>query len=139
MRYEWLETLDESGKSIIERALTCGNEAVMALSLAIVDGEALEEDNVPAIVAAAREQNIEKVKQLIEDNADLDEADGLGLTALHWAAIAGNRDLVNLLINRGANLNVSCPTNFNVTPLFLAQWLGHEDIVHILKEHNALV
>ncbi|MHC4096327.1 MAG: ankyrin repeat domain-containing protein [Planctomycetota bacterium] len=58
-----------------------------------------------------------------------------GGTALHWAAIQGNKDVVELLIARGADLNLK--NNRDKTPLTLAKEKKHKDIVKFLRKHGA--
>jgi ankyrin repeat protein len=43
-----------------------------------------------------------------------------GWTALQWAAVKGNEDMVRFLIKNGANINAPAETDMNQTPLILA-------------------
>lgn len=58
-----------------------------------------------------------------------------GLTGLHEAAICGNTQMVEYLINQGANIN--CCDNEGWTPLHAASSLGQVDIVELLLKYNA--
>jgi len=59
---------------------------------------------------AARAGDIEKVKALISNGADVNAKDTsqlatMGMTPLHYAALYGHKDIVELLIVKGADLN----------------------------------
>ena len=54
------------------------------------------------IFEAARRGNLEELKKLIKDGADLNAKDDWGRTAMMWAAWSGHTDCVELLKNKGA-------------------------------------
>lgn len=82
--------------------------------------------------------NYEFAKKLIEqDNYDVNDQDNAGNTALHEAALNGHLDLVKLLTNNGANVNVQSYEMFKDTPLIDASANGHLDVVMYLLEHGA--
>jgi ankyrin repeat protein len=56
-------------------------------------------------------------------------------TALHYAAINGDVELVKYLIKYGANVNKA--TGDGSTPLYLAQLGKHEEIIKLLKNAGA--
>ena len=68
-------------------------------------------------------------------NAALTKKSAMGWTALHYAAINGDVDLVKYLIKYGANVNET--TGEGSTPLYLAQLGNHEEIVKLLKSAGA--
>ena len=88
-------------------------------------------------------QRIEKflTSQLGNDaanNTDLsylvDVKNDFGLSPLHYAALAGREEVVELLLQQGANINT-----FNaqgLTPLFLASRDGHEGVVELLSSQQ---
>lgn len=55
-----------------------------------------------ALHIAARERNLEIIRILIEDGANVNIADNEGWTPLMRAAMAGDRDIVTLLLQKGA-------------------------------------
>jgi ankyrin repeat protein len=57
------------------------------------------------------------------------------MSPLHSAVISGNKDLVELLITNGAEVNVNDVQNR--TPLDFAQRWGTGEIVELLKKHGA--
>lgn len=68
---------------------------------------------------------------LIEKGANVNQMDCLKYrTALHWAVASDNDEIVRVLLNAGANVNIS--DRDSVTPLMLASNLGNSSIVHQL-------
>ncbi|XP_016979076.2 DNA-binding protein RFXANK [Drosophila rhopaloa] len=67
---------------------------------------------------------------------DIDQKDGNGFTALHWAASYGQLVSVQLLVGAGANVNNMGATDL-VSPLLLAAAGGHNEIVRFMLEHGA--
>ena len=74
-------------------------------------------------------------KKAANINASLTKPSAIGWTALHYAAINGDGELVKYLIKYGADVNK--PTGEGSTPLYLAQLGNHEEIVNILKQAGA--
>ena len=68
-------------------------------------------------------------------NASLQRKSAMGWTALHYAVVNGDAELVRYLIKHGANVNKS--TGEGSSPLFLAKLGGYVDIVKILKNAGA--
>ena len=57
------------------------------------------------LIRSAKDGDIEKVKQLIVQGADVNAKDVSGKTALLWAAWYGHTEVVKLLIQAGADVN----------------------------------
>ena len=66
---------------------------------------------------------------------DLDRGDVRGLTSLHWAARRGDSKNVNLLLQGGADPNIS--TNLGVCPLHYASRRGDLQTVNYLIRYGA--
>jgi len=67
-------------------------------------------------IEAAQHGDLECVKSLLEKDRQLAvERDESGATALHYAALNGHRGIVELLVERGANVN-SRDGQFGATP-----------------------
>jgi len=80
-------------------------------------------------VIAGRE---DMAKLLIDHRADVNAADGTGLTALHYAAQNNEPDLIDLLVKAGAKVD---PANREgLTPLMTAAREGYpESVSHLLE------
>jgi ankyrin repeat protein len=68
-------------------------------------------------------------------NATLIISSANGWSALHYASMNGDTELVQYLILHGANVNKA--TAEGSTPLFLAKMEGYDEIVNILKKSGA--
>ena len=67
---------------------------------------------------------------LLEQQVDVNAAQGDGATALHWAVYVNDADTTALLIRAGAN--VAASNNYGVTPLGLASQNGNAEIIEQL-------
>ena len=78
----------------------------------------------------------EGVRALLKKGLDVNEAQGDGTTALHWAAIKGDADLAQMLIYAGANVRATTRLGA-YTPLYLAAKGGHSAVVAALLAAGA--
>lgn len=85
-----------------------------------------------ALMMAAFQKNKPAVLALLEKGAQVNRP---GWTALHYAAAAGDLDIMKLLIERHAYLDAESPTG--TTPLMLAAREGQEEAVALLLEEGA--
>jgi ankyrin repeat protein len=88
------------------------------------------------VADAAMAKNVAGVRALLKQGADVNAAQGDGMTALHWAATHGDADLAKMLVYAGANLRAATRLN-GYTPLFLASREGHHTVVQALLEAGA--
>src|SRR5579864_3449107 len=70
------------------------------------------------LAEAARNQDREAVRALLQQHVDVNSPQGDGATALHWAAYWDDSVTADLLI--GAHANVNAANELGVTPLALA-------------------
>jgi ankyrin repeat protein len=91
----------------------------------------------PIADAAARGDR-EAVKALLKKAADVNAAQGDGMTALHWAAMNGDAELTQMLIVAGANVRAATRLG-TYTPLYLASQQGHAAVIQALIEAGAEV
>jgi len=85
-----------------------------------------------ALMMAALQKNKPAVLALLEKGAQVNRP---GWTALHYAAAAGDLDIMKLLLERHAYIDAASPTG--TTPLMLAAREGQEDAVKLLLEEGA--
>jgi len=71
------------------------------------------------------------VKALLKSAADVNAAQGDGMTALHWAAMSGDLELANMLVFAGANVRATTRLG-GYTPLYLASQQGHAGVITAL-------
>ena len=88
------------------------------------------------IFDALRKGDVAVVKALVEKSPQvLDARDGDGRTLLHYAAVGGNADLINYLVEKGAKLE---PRDARQkTPLHLAAMNDRKDAVAALLKRGA--
>jgi ankyrin repeat protein len=88
------------------------------------------------VADAAQQGDVERVKALLVDGADVNASQGDGMSALHWAAVGGHTDMVGVLLYAGAN--TEAVTRLGAyTPLHLAGRYGHGSVVAALVEGGA--
>jgi len=85
-----------------------------------------------ALMMAAFQKNKSAVLALLEQGAQINRP---GWTALHYAAAAGDLDIMKLLLERHAYIDAASPTG--TTPLMLAAREGQEEAVSLLLEEGA--
>lgn len=88
------------------------------------------------VADAAMRGDIEEIRSLIDTGADVDAPQGDGMTALHWAAEAGTLDMARVLLEAGANTDLST-RNGAYVPLHLAARAGHDAVVELLLAAGA--
>jgi hypothetical protein len=96
---------------------------------------------------ALENHNADTISSLIDDGFNVnvyfddDPNDGIFFknTPLHIAAANGDQDIVELLIDAGADLNAVSSAGFqdHVVPLYEAAFNGHKDIVELLLDKGA--
>ena len=86
---------------------------------------------------AALNGDIEEINWMLDEGTDVNEISSEGLTPLHYAASAGNSDVIELLIKRGANLNSPDKRGKGGTPLDWADWKKQPDSIDTLEAHDA--
>ena len=85
----------------------------------------------------ARRGDVESLKQFLDQGADLEQLDATGETLLLSATLAGQSNVVDLLIAKGANIHAR---NHNgLTALHAAAYAGHLDVADSLIKNGANV
>ena len=79
--------------------------------------------------------NLEGVKKLINEGADVNEADLTGLTPLHVAAGQDRVEIAQILIDNGAKIEAE--DAMGQTPLYMAVEFSNDRIVELLINAGA--
>jgi ankyrin repeat protein len=85
------------------------------------------------VADAAMRGDTDQVRTLLRDGADVNAAQGDGMTALHWAALNGDLKTMNVLLYAGATPEPLTRVG-RYTPLHLASSRGHAVAVSRLLE-----
>jgi len=104
--------------------------AVLAVGVAPADDE--------PIIDATKRGDVEEVQALIQQGADVNEAYGDGMTALHWAAERGDLRVAEVLIAAGASVKAGTRIG-HYTPLHMAAKAARPEVVAALVEAGATV
>ena len=87
---------------------------------------------------AAHKGNIDAVKKHLAAGTDVDAKTRFGDTPLHYATFGGHKEVAELLIAAGADVNVKDDVvGFGRTPLHDAAYWGHEEIAELLIAKGA--
>jgi ankyrin repeat protein len=124
----------------IHEAVKKGNpdlvKAILAENPELINARG-EYGRTPLMQAAFSRQEA-VFKYLVEKGADVNLSNKEGFGPLHFTTLFGARELVELLISKGAQINSN--TNvIGVTPLHLAASRGHKDVVELLISKGALL
>ena len=65
--------------------------------------------NTPRLIECVKSGDLQSVLLLLKSEIDVNQTDVHGWTALHWAAGAGNVELVSLLLENGADVLATTP------------------------------
>src|SRR5436309_13999480 len=88
------------------------------------------------VADAAMQGDRDAVKALLKQAADVNGAQGDGMTALHWAAMKNDAELTETLLYAGANVRSKTRLG-NYTPLILAARSGNAAVLEPLIKAGA--
>jgi uncharacterized protein len=119
--------------------------AILGLAMIsfVVAGSASQADFNPFsnyysnVARAAAKNDAEAVRQLVGGDGNPDQTDEQSRTALHYAAINGNLEIIAILIKANAKLNVEDP--LGDTPLHLAVDHNQTEATQLLLDVGAQV
>jgi ankyrin repeat protein len=88
------------------------------------------------VADAAMRRDSATLRSLLKQGADVNAAQGDGMTALHWAARLGDADVAQMLVYAGANVRATTRLGA-YTPLFMASQAGHARVIDTLLKAGA--
>lgn len=135
---------DSAGRSILDWAVICNID--ISLLIERIKSQPVFNILTTALRVAARNGQVEMIKILIANNANINACGVLGKTPLMHAVIGNHKNVVDLLLQANANVNLNltnCSSHdkklglaLGDTPLEVAIKLGHIDIVQSLLAHH---
>ncbi len=88
------------------------------------------------VADAARAGDVDAVRALLQQGTDVNGAHGDGMSALHWAAQRGDRQMAEILVYAGAK--VTAVTRIGqYTPLHVASTAGNAALIELLLESGS--
>jgi ankyrin repeat protein len=119
---------DAKGRTVLSRAALSGKRELVEFLL--------EKGASEDIYAAAIVGHTDKIAAFLKQDKKLINAkDNGGKAALHWAALYGQKQVVELLLAEKAEVNVLDETGF--TPLHWAAMFNKSDVVQVLLTNKA--
>mgnify|MGYP003720187799 CR=1 FL=1 len=85
------------------------------------------------VADAARGGDVDAVRALLQQGTDVNGAHGDGMSALHWAAQRGDRQMAEILVYAGAKVNAVTRIG-QYTPLHVASTEGNASLIELLLE-----
>ncbi|MEZ5288008.1 MAG: ankyrin repeat domain-containing protein [Vicinamibacterales bacterium] len=111
--------------------------AAAALALAVLAPVTpMAAQDATSVAQAAAGGDLDRVRQLLRDGADVNAALGDGTTALHQAALNGNAAMTEVLAYAGANVRSTTRLG-GYTALHLASQRGYADVIDALVKGGA--
>jgi ankyrin repeat protein len=87
---------------------------------------------------ASRYGNLNEVQKLLDEGADVNWTNECGCTALYYACFKGHVEVVQLLLDRGAQMDIQDDSD-GTTSLMMAIQFGHVEVVKLLLDRGALI
>ncbi|KKP02371.1 hypothetical protein THAR02_05523 [Trichoderma harzianum] len=120
-------------KTMFREAVEDGDVAVVKV---LVDTAAMDEHDWIPLIAASSRGDVDTVKRLLLAGTEADGKDIVfGRTALNWASAGGHKDIVQLLLDTGVDVNSEDIDGW--ASLHWASERGHEDVVRLLLDRGA--
>ncbi|MBX3176515.1 MAG: ankyrin repeat domain-containing protein [Candidatus Hydrogenedentes bacterium] len=134
-----LRQVREDEKELEKKASPMHRAAYLGLTDAVqsllrIGGDPTQVDslNETPLHKAVREGHIATVAALLE-SCNVNAEGSMGMTPLHWACVTGNKDIVELLLTRGADPNKRDECIDGLTAAEMAEKLGYIEIVDLIR------
>ena len=125
-----------SDKSLVERLRANGRIAqFLALATLLATLGAVTPREAP-VADAAQRGDLEAVRTLLRQGADVNTAQSDGMTALHWAASNNDVEIAKALLYAGATVRSTTRLG-GYTPLHVASRGGHTEVARLVLEAGA--
>lgn len=126
----------EHGPEIADHEVFSTN--VVAIHLVVMDFWPPDAEQDQKMVSAAGVGDSVELERLLKYPRDPNVVNKIGLTPLHFAALSGALESIQLLLEAGAKLEARSTEMHWMAPLHLAAHNGHFDAVRVLVEAGAV-
>lgn len=96
--------------------------------------KAAKDINEPQLITKAKEGDVNACKLLLDENADVNQQDDKGATALIYAVLNTDVAIITLLLSKGADTSIA--TNKGLTPNAIAKNNNMITILEILNKNH---
>ena len=99
-----------------------------------------DESQTSDLLKAVDKGQSDLVQELLDSGNDPNEDAGPeGAYPLHLAALKGNKEIVRILLDNGARIDLKATNKDEATPLAWAAFFGQKDVVSLLIESGAAI
>ncbi|XP_037422746.1 ankyrin-3-like [Triticum dicoccoides] len=133
---EVLDATREEGLGALHMAARIGSVPVCRYLVEEigVDVDADGDESVTPLLCAMFGGSLDTIRYLLDHGANPDKVVGDRFTPLHHAAGMGDREMVELLLTKGASVD---SVSVSGTPLHIAAFRGQDEAMKVLLENNA--
>jgi ankyrin repeat protein len=128
---------DEKGYTALILAAYHGHSDTVNFLISEANANTCQEDNRgnTALMGAIFKGHVSVAKQLVFADCDIDEENEQGQTALMFASLFDRQEIINTLIDKGANPAHMDKAGNSVADIALSQ--GNYELAKVLREQNA--
>lgn len=128
---------DEKGYTALILAAYHGHSDTVNFLIGEANANPCQEDNRgnTALMGAIFKGHVSVAKQLVFADCDIDEENAQGQTALMFASLFDRQEIINTLIDKGANPAHMDKAGNSVADIALSQ--GNYELAKVLREQNA--
>lgn len=107
------------------------------VSAICVAGDETEQTGAERLLNASKSGDVEAVRLLVKKGVDVNSTNEYGLTPLYYAADRGWQDVVDLLIESGAKVEIPDEPFYRLNPMIMAARKNHAGVVRSLLNAGA--
>ncbi|XP_018362324.1 PREDICTED: ankyrin repeat domain-containing protein 16-like [Trachymyrmex cornetzi] len=133
-----IDDRSNNGRSALHIAAFHGHERMINLLVASNVNllNAQDSSGSSPLHEAMKHRNLDAAKRIIYLGADVTLVDNVSQTILHIAALTGNAEAVEYILEHNL-IDVNYEASFGITPLMIARRSNHSDVIEILIRHGA--
>jgi ankyrin repeat protein len=138
MNTEIARPISTDEKRLVNAVINSDEKNVKKLLKKGISANTKDELDSPILHLAIHRGDAQMVNLLIDNKVDVNAMNRVGQSALAWSARFGYLNILNNLLNSGADVN-RADEDYRLTPLMGASLNGKESVVALLIENGALI